>query len=104
MGLLKSSSLLKYKKMEVSDMKCKKMEISDMKYKKMEISEIPVPKPIPQEWVSKQVAILEAQATKLRWTIARRKSIKDTNGTASIMDHYKQVLADLEHQITQLQK
>lgn len=73
--------------------------VISLKSKKVDVAVIPRLKPICQEWVSEEVAILEAQANKLRRTIARRRANEDNDSTASIMDHYEQVLTDLEHQI-----
>merc|ERR1712217_675355 len=66
------------------------------KYETADDHKVPLSQPVPQEWAGEEVARLEAQATKLRRTIARRRSSMDNDGTAQIVAHYEQVLADLE--------
>lgn len=78
--------------------KCSIKRIEDRPY----VSLDPPIKTIPQEWVNDEVAILEAQANKLRNTVLRRRASKGEEHAAHIVDHYEKVLMDLEHQIAQL--
>merc|ERR1719422_94240 len=67
----------------------------------------PTPTPqrlVPQDWVAEEVALLDAQANKLRRTIARRRASTDSKGAAPIVDHYERVLKDLEHQIASMKE
>merc|ERR1712039_853714 len=56
---------------------------------------------IPHEWVGAELELLETQANKLRRSILRRRNSRDEE---IIVSHYENVLVNLEHQITQLQR
>merc|ERR1719517_197961 len=60
-------------------------------------------KSITHDWASEELTLLEAQANKLRRTILRRKTNKESDAEAQIIRHYEKVLTNLEHQMAQLQ-
>eukprot|EP00406_Dinophysis_acuminata_P013250 CAMPEP_0179224436 /NCGR_PEP_ID=MMETSP0797-20121207/7782_1 /TAXON_ID=47934 /ORGANISM="Dinophysis acuminata, Strain DAEP01" /LENGTH=121 /DNA_ID=CAMNT_0020931403 /DNA_START=60 /DNA_END=425 /DNA_ORIENTATION=- len=57
--------------------------------------------PIPSDWVAGEVAMLQAQAKRLRLTVAKRRLKRKEKGVKQILDHYENVLTSLEHQIAQ---
>lgn len=57
------------------------------------------PLPLLEEWLNEAGATLEAQADFLRQILARRAANKDNGDVALVVDHYEQMLTDLEHQI-----
>merc|ERR1719221_84431 len=70
-----------------------------------EVEFVPNPqsKYITHDWVGAELTLLEAQADKLRRSIERRRASNKCDADAQIVDHYEKVLANLEHQIAELQ-